>query len=321
MTRSRVTIHDVARLAGVSVGTVSRALNDRYGVNSGTRKEVLEAAKTLGYQPDPTARELSNRQPVTVGLSVAHGHKRLIPFFVLYLGHLLDAMADSGLRVRDVPTGEDGLPAESADAYVLLGAHSGDPRLEYLRAERIPHVLVGHFDGVSSIAADDVSGGRIAGEHLLALGHEHIVHLTGDLDSQSFSDRLAGLDQALREAGAPPPELVVCHELTALGAYRALISRLATDPPSAVFAATDELASGCVAAAEDLGLRVPEDLSVIGFDDMPEVGETLTTIRQDINELARQTVTLLLEGLRGELSRNVRLQVELVDRGTTARRR
>lgn len=113
----------------------------------------------------------------------------------------------------------------------------------------------------------------------------------------------------------------MCHELTALGAYRALIGRLATDPPSAVFAATDELASGCVAAAEDLGLRVPEDLSVIGFDDMPEVGETLTTIRQDINELARQTVTLLLEGLRGELSRNVRLQVELVDRGTTARRR
>lgn len=321
MTRARVTIHDVARLAGVSVGTVSRALNDRYGVNSATRRDVLEAAKTLGYQPDPTARELSNRQPVTVGLSVAQGHKRLIPFFVLYLGHLLDAMADSGLRVRDVPTGKDGLPAEPADAYVLLGAHSGDPRIDHLKAQRVPHVLVGHFDGVSSVAADDVTGGRLAGEHLLALGHERVLHLTGDLDSQSFADRLAGFEDALRDAGAPPPEVVVCRELTALGAYRALSSRLAVDPPTAVFAATDELASGCVAAAEDLGIGIPEDLSVIGFDDMPEVGEGLTTIRQDIRELARQTVTLLLEGLRGESERNVRLEVELVDRGTTAKRR
>jgi LacI family transcriptional regulator len=319
----RPTIRDVARHAGVSVGTVSRALNDRAGVHPDTRRRVRDAVAALGYAPDQAARELAIRRPVTVGLSVAHGHRRLTPFFVVFLEHLLDGLASSGLRVRDVPTGPDGLPTEETDAVVLLGAHPDDPRITHLQALGRPFVLVGHRDGVRSVAADDVAGGRLAAEHLLRLGHRSLLHVTGDPHGQAFGDRHRGFREALAAAlGADrTAPVLVCDDLTTLGAYRALRRYLADAPaPTAIFAATDELAVGCLAAAADLGLRVPHELSVIGFDDLPEIGAGLTTIRQDFGALARVTIDLLLEGLRGDPVRAVRLPVHLLARGTTAER-
>ncbi len=319
----RPTIRDVARHAAVSVGTVSRALNDRAGVHPETRRRVRDAVAALGYAPDEAARELAIRRPVTVGLSVAHGHRRLTPFFVLFLEHLLDGFASSGLRVRDVPTGPNGLPTEETDAVVLLGAHPDDPRIAHLQVLGRPFVLVGHRDGVRSVAADDVAGGRLAAEHLLRLGHRSLLHVTGDPHGQAFGDRHRGFREALaaaRDPAATAPVLV-CDDLTTLGAYRALRRYLADAvAPTAIFAATDELAVGCLAAAADLGLRVPHELSVVGFDDLPEIGEGLTTIRQDFGALARVTIDLLLEGLRGDPVRAVRLPVHLLARGTTAER-
>lgn len=325
-TVGRPTIRDVARHAFVSVGTVSRALNDRAGVHPDTRRRVRDAVAALGYAPDEAARELAIRRPVTVGLSVAHGHRRLIPFFVLFLEHLLDGLASSGLRVRDVPTGPDGLPTEETDAVVLLGAHPDDPRIGYLQRAGRPFVLLGHRDGVRSVAADDVAGGRLAAEHLLRLGHRSLLHVTGDPHGQAFADRHRGFREALAapadgRAAVPVAPVLVCDDLTALGAYRALRAYLAdAAPPTAIFAATDELAVGCLAAAADLGLRVPHDLSVVGFDDLPEIGVGLTTVRQDIGALARVTIDLLLEGLRGDPVRAVRLPVHLLARGTTTER-
>ncbi len=314
------TIRDVARVAQVSVGTVSRALNERAGVHPDTRQRVREAVARLGYAPDRAARELSVRRPITVGLSVAYGHRRLIPFFVLFLEHLHDGLANSGLTIRDVPTGPDGLPLETTDALVLLGAHPDDPRIAHLHAKRRPFVLVGHRQGVRSVAADDVGGGRLAAEHLLRLGHRELLHVTGHPHSQAFADRLRGFREAA-DAAAASASVLVCDDLTPLDGYRALMRHLDAHPaPTALFAATDELAVGCLAAAADRGLRVPHDLSVVGFDDMPEIGDGLTTVRQDIGELARVTVELLHEGLRGEPVRSVRLPVHLLARRTTAER-
>jgi LacI family transcriptional regulator len=316
----RPTIRDVGHLAGVSVGTVSRALNERAGVHPDTKRRVQEAVARLGYAPDRAARELSVRRPNVVGLSVAHGHRRLIPFFVLFLEHLHDGLANSGLTIRDVPTGPDGLPVESTDALVLLGAHPDDPRIAHLQALGRPFVLVGHREGVRSVAADDVAGGRLAAEHLLRLGHRSLLHVTGHPHSQAFADRHRGFRDAVAAAGLASSTLV-CDDLTPLDAYRALMRHLDTQPtPTAIFAATDELAVGCLAAAADRGLRVPHDLSVVGFDDMPEIGDGLTTVRQDIGELARVTVELLHEGLRHEPVRSVRLPVHLLARRTTAER-
>jgi len=338
VTTARPTIRDVATAASVSIGTVSRVLNGRSGVHPATRRRVTQAVDALGYDPDRAARELSNRRPITVGLSVARGHKRLIPFFVLFLEHLLDELATGGLRVRDVPTNADGLPSYETDALILLGAHPDDPRITHLQAVGKPFVLVGHRQGVRSVAADDVAGGRLAAEHLIRLGHVKLLHVTGDLHSQAFVDREAGFSQAVTEAGLEEPRLVECDDLTALGAYRAVRQAIegsgarGTNPStgsvvvgrggySAIFAATDEMAVGCLAAMSDLGLRVPADVSIVGFDDMPEIGEALTTVRQDIANLARVTVELLKEGLRGESVRSARLPVQLIVRGTSAERR
>ena len=321
-TRGRATIRDVALAAGVSIGTVSRALNERSGVHPATRRRVLDTAIALAYDPDRAARELSNRRAVSVGLSMAYGYRRLTPFFALFLEHLSAHLAMSGLRVDDLPTGADGLPVGDADAFVLLGAHPDDPRIGHLQREGRPFVLVGRHPGVRCVAADDETGGRLAAEHLLRLGHTDVRLVTGQPHAQAMADRSRGFTAAVADAGAPSPVGLVAEDGSALGAYRVLRAHLeAGARPTAVFAASDEMAAGCVAAAADLGLRVPADLSVIGFDDLPEIGEGLTTVRQDFAALARETVALLHEALRGDAARSVRLPVTLISRGTTAERR
>lgn len=320
--RGRPTIRDVAAEVGVSVGTVSRAMNERSGVHPDTRRRVLDAAARLGFDPDRAARELSVRRAVSVGLSMAHGYRRLTPFFALYLEHLSTHLALGGLRVDDVPSGPDGLPVRDADAFVLLGAHPDDPRLTELTRRGTPFVLVGRHPEVRCLAADDEAGGRIAAEHLLRLGHRELGLVLGPTHGQAMADRRRGFVAALEAAGVAPATEVVAPDGSALDAYRALRAQFAGGVrPTAVFAASDEMATGCIAAAADCALRVPSDLSVVGFDDMPEIGEGLTTVRQDIAALARETVSLLHEALRGEPARSLLLPVRLISRGTTAQRR
>ncbi|HET8984345.1 MAG TPA: LacI family DNA-binding transcriptional regulator, partial [Trueperaceae bacterium] len=214
-------------------------------------------------------------------------------------------------------------PAEPMDAYMLFGSHADDPRITDLQRRGVPFVLVGQRDGVRSVAADDIDGGRQAAEHLLRLRHTQAVHVTGDRGSQAMGDRADAFLAAYAAAGAPSPRLVDCDALSALGAYRAMARDLGEGQRdyTAIFAATDELATGVITALSDAGVRVPGDVSVIGFDDMPEVGDHLTTIRQDIAAVARMAVELLHEALAGEPVRRVRVPVSLVVRGTTAERR
>jgi len=143
------------------------------------------------------------------------------------------------------------------------------------------------------------------------------------MSNQAFQDRHRGYCTALEEANIPVrPELMLGGDFTSLGGYRAIRRALEKGLEfSAVFAASDEMAIGIIAALEDAGLKVPVDVSVVGFDDLPEIGEELTTIRQDIAKLAATTVTLLKEGLAGKPVRQERLPVQLIVRGTTTRRR
>jgi len=324
---ARTTIQDVARATGVSIGTVSRAINNRAGVNPNTRLRVLEAAAALGFEADRAARELSIRRPITIGLTVAHGYRRLTPFFILFSERLHAHLGRNGLRLDDIPSGTDGLPLRDAGAFVLLGAHPDDPRIDHLQHLRRPFVLVGHHQGVRCIASDDEQGGRLAAEHLLRLGHKRLIHVRSDPHSQASADRARGFHGALDEAGIHGAPTLISEDGSALGAYRTLRRHLeslaaAGEPlPTALFAGSDELASGCIAAASDLGVRVPFDLSVVGFDDLPEIGEHLTTIHQDFDALAQGTLTLLHEAIDAQPVRSVRLSVNLLSRGTTAERR
>lgn len=320
---SRATIGEVARLAGVSTGTVSRVLNNRTGVHARTRQLVMNAMQSLEYRPDQAARELSFRQSTKVGLSIGLGSRRLIPFFMLFLEYLITELQADGYRLEEIPTRKDGLPERLTDAMILHGAHDDDPRIAYLQKQKIPFVLVGHSEGVRWVMPDDYNGGLEATRHLLRLGHKNILHVSGLMNNQTFHDRYRGFQDALKEAGIKAKrEWLLDGDFTTLSSYRAVRKTYEKgSKASAIFAASDEMALGAIAALEDVGLRVPLDVSVVGFDDLPEISEKLTTVRQDIQAIAARAVTLLKEGLRNEPVRHELIPVQLMVRGTTARRR
>ncbi|HNQ98810.1 MAG TPA: LacI family DNA-binding transcriptional regulator [Trueperaceae bacterium] len=324
----RATIQQVAEHAGVSIGTVSRVLNSRAGVSQATRERVRASIRALAFRPDHVARALS-KAPLRVGLSLASGTRRLTPFFMLFLEHLIARLQQDGYRFEEVPAGRDGLPEWLPNGVILHGAHEDDPRLAYLRDQGVPFVLVGRAPGVRWVAPDDHDGGLQATRHLLALGHREILHLGGLMGHQAFQDRYGGYLQALDEAGiGPRRDWLLDGGFTTLGGYRAVRRAFESGCAcTAVFAASDEMALGAIAALEDLGLTVPLDVSVVGFDDLPEVAdalripEGLTSVRQDIAHITATAVTLLQEGLNGAPIRSETVPVQLMARGTTARRR
>lgn len=324
----RPTIQQVADLAGVSIGTVSRVLNRRPGVSPDTQERVLASIKQLDYRPDLAARSLS-KAPLHIGLSLAANTRRLTPFFMVFLEHLIARLQQGGFRFEEVPARADGLPAWLSSAVILHGAHEDDPRLDYLEGEGTPFVLVGRATGRRWVAPDDRAGGHAATRHLIALGHTEILHLGGLMSHQAFQDRYGGYLEALTAAGiAHRRDRLLDGSFTTLGAYRAVRRAFEAGTDStAIFAASDEMALGAIAALQDLGLSVPLDVSVVGFDDLPEVAEGLnvpgglTTVRQDIERITATAVTLLIEGLQGRPVRNETVPVQLVARGTTARRR
>jgi LacI family transcriptional regulator len=319
----RITIQEVAAKAGVSTGTVSRVLNNRKGVKALTKHLVEATIHQLGYKPDQAARELSFGQTPRIGLSIASGSPRLIPFFMLFLEYLIDELQTDGYRLQEIPTGATGLPEHLTDGMILFGAHDDDPRIPYLQKNKIPFVLVGHSEGIRWVMPDDYQGGLEATRHLIRLGHQDILHVSGLMSNQAFHDRHRGYLEALTEAGLQPnAKFLLDGQFTTLGAYRAV--RKAYEHGlrfSALFAASDEMAVGSIGALEDVGLKVPLDVSVVGFDDLPEIGEKLTTVRQNIRVLAARAVTLLKEGLQGKAVRHEIVPVQLVVRGTTARKR
>ena len=317
----RPTIQDVAQTAGVSTGTVSRVLNGRPGVKASTKTAVLAAVRRLEYRPDAAARQLSGGRAKRIGFHVPAGSGRFLPFYTLFEKYLVGGFREEGYRLENLPSRPDGLPERLADGVVLFGVHDDDPRIPFLAAQGVPFVLEGHADGQRWVRADDYSGSRQATEHLVRLGHTEILHLSGDPSGQAAFDRFRGYRDVLADAG-----LAALNPLdggfTVLGGYRAIRRALAAGAHfSAVFAASDEMARGAIAALEDAGLGVPRDVSVVGFDDLPEFGEGLTTVRQDIKRIAKTAMTLLQEGLAGRPVRHEAVPVQLVVRGSTARRR
>jgi DNA-binding LacI/PurR family transcriptional regulator len=328
------TIRDVARRANVGVGTVSRVLNSSPSVRETTRQRVLAAIAELDYSPSPTARRLSLRKTLTIAV--------IVPFFTRpsYVERLrgVEAMiAESeydlilfnvetpGKRdqvFRDVPRRErvDGL------MIISLSPHNEDVD-RFLRAE-VPTVLIdAHHPRLSRAIVDDEAGGRIATQHLIDLGHRRIGYVSDLLENPfnfvSSQNRYTGYRRALEEAGIP--FRAEYHQQGEHGRHQACVMAHAllslADPPTAIFAASDIQAMGVLEAAQDLGLVVPQDLSIIGYDDI-EIAEYLglTTVHQRLFESGREAVRLLLDSIDNPSTEPVRsvLQPELMVRNTTA---
>jgi DNA-binding LacI/PurR family transcriptional regulator len=329
-----ITIRDVAKRAGVGVGTVSRVLNNSPSVREVTRQRVLTAIEELDFYPSPLARRLSLGKTLTIG-AVAPFFTR--PSFVERLRGVEAALADTeyDLLVYNVETPEKRdrclleIPrSRRVDGVLLVAFPPSDEDVERFAAAGLPLVLINDSpDSLSRVMVDDVKGGYMATRHLLELGHRKVAYISDPLitpfNFTSSRYRYQGYRQALDEYEVPfRPEY---HQSDEHGREqaRAMTHRLLAldDPPTAIFAASDTQAMGALEAAQDIGLRVPEDLSVIGYDDV-EVAEYLhlTTIRQLLFVSGVEGIKLLLDSIAAPppTPRQVLLPIELIVRNTTA---
>ncbi|HET7558525.1 MAG TPA: LacI family DNA-binding transcriptional regulator [Limnochordia bacterium] len=320
----KVTIREVARACGVSPATVSKVLNGyKTGTSEATRARVRAAAERLGYRADPHARNLP-RGLHYIGISYPNHVPFPLeqPYHYLLQDALRGALSDGGYRL--VLGHEDWGPAGDAahpwrtqvEAVVLLETWAGDLRSRRLDALGLPHVAVGKDAGNYWVDVDNRGGIQGAVEHLLGLGHRDIAFLAGDAASFAASERLAGAHQAL--AAATQAQLhVLPSDFTEVAGYRSTQQALRTGLRfSALIGVCDRTAVGALMALADAGLRVPEDVSVVGFDDLVD-GERyqLTTIRQPLARVAEE-ITGWLAGDRERLRGGLILPVELVRRAS-----
>ena len=325
------TIARVAQEAGVGVGTVSRVINGSASVSEATRRRVLDVVAELGYEPNATARALSTGRTRSVGV--------IAPFFtrssvIERLRGVAPLLAGSGyqLILFDVESPEQRDEAFRSligriDGLLSFSLAPSEGDLARLTAAGVPVVLVDQaHHSLPTVTVDDVEGGRLATSHLLELGHRRVAFAGDTLDgvhgASASSRRCVGYQRALGDAGVPVrPELVKLrpHGREAAAITRDLL-RLA-DPPTAVFAASDLQALAVVEAAQALGARVPDDLSVVGFDDVELARYAgLTTVAQPLEASGTRGAELLLAALEGEGVQELeqKLPLELVVRDTTA---
>ena len=299
-------IFDVARLAGVSHQTVSRVVNNLPNVRPATRQRVEDAIKQLRYRPSTAARSLVTRRSRTIGL-ITTGNPDYGPSSTLlgfneaarqarYLVSISSMLETDAASMRQAV---ELLLSQNVEAIVLIAAHRG--ALEAIQGIDlgVPLVAVESSGrvGFHSVSIDQFRGAHAATQHLVELGHRSILHIAGPADSMDATERVRGWRSALSENGLVALEPLIGDWSPASGFH--LGQQLATaDNFTAIFAANDQMALGAIHALANAGVRVPHDVSIIGFDDIPEAehfSPPLTTIRQDFAELGRTVMSTLLE--------------------------
>ena len=307
------TIRDVAREAGVSVTTASRAFNNKDDVHPDTRQRVLAAAQRIGYAPNLVARGLVLGKSGALGAIIADSAN---PVYTEALRGIESVVNRAGYGLLLCNAGESQeqslrcltmLQNNRVEGVLLTPVQSDWRDVRLLQAAGIPFVLVlRHALGVETdyVIPDHVRGGYLVCRHLLALGHRRLGHIAGPLYLSSAQGRLAGYRQALAEAGLPYDEaLMDVAPFTIAGGYAAgqrLLER--ADRPTAIFAGNDLQAIGALKAARQLGLRVPEDLALAGGDDIPlleMLDPPLTTFHVPLFEIGARAAEVLLEKLAG----------------------
>ena len=323
-------IRDVARVAGVSHQTVSRVLNGHPSIRDTTRVRVTEAMAELRYRPNRAARMLVTSRSRTLGVLLASSPSNYGP--AQSVAAVEDAARESGYSVTIATVGTaDRLSVEAAVDHLLAQSVEGvvvvapqQQVVDVLRDQPLDLPFVSLQSAIGSdgrtFSVDQVAGARLAAVHLVALGHRAIGHLAGPPDWIEAAARRRGFEDAVAAADLP---VVPVHagDWSADSGFEAGRALLA-EGPTAVFAANDQMALGLIHAAHAVGLHVPDDLSVVGFDDIPEAAHllpALTTVRQDFAELGRRSVAELLASLgAGHPPYGGSVEPELVVRASTA---
>jgi LacI family transcriptional regulator len=339
-----ITLEEIARHAGVSRSTVSRVMNDHPNVDRETRSHVLAVAERLNYHPNIAARGLAaGGRTHIIGIVIPTGVSNLFadPYFPLLIQGIASAcnandhsvmlwIAEQGYErsaLRRIVQG--GL----IEGVVLASALMDDPIFEALVKRGLPFVMVGRHPDNDTVSYVDIDNRRSAREvvtHLLRFGHERIATISGPRNMIAGSDRLQGyLDALVDRKIAPNPDLIVEGDFSEESGYAAMQQLLLRSPaPDAVFAASDAMAVGALRALHQAGKRIPDDIAVAGFDDIPFAARTqppLTTVRQPIQRMGAMAAETLMELISSHDNRPRRiiLPTELVIRascGSTMRR-
>jgi len=328
----RPRINDIARSLGLSKATVSRALNGKPDVDPATRRRVVAAASEFGYVASSTARALSTGRFYTLGLLVP---TLTWPWMLEVLRGVADVVEHSTYSLMLYTTARGAVaereflsrvgPAGGIDGLILIVPPGMLPHIGELARGGMPVVVIddrGHHPEFPAVATTNSEGGRQAAEHLLILGRRRIAMINGPTEYGCNRDRFAGYRRALEEAGvAFDPDLVEDGEFTEEGGVaatgRLIDAGVAFD---AVFAASDLMAIGAMRALREAGRQVPDDVAVVGFDDIPAAAQAhppLTTIRQPLYEMGRAATEMVMAAVDGQaIDTRLELPTSLVVRGS-----
>jgi len=329
------TLEEIGRLANASRSTVSRVINGQSGVSGETRDRILQVIAQTGYQPNAAARSLAARRSHVLGLVIPLAVHFLFadPYFPRLIQGISQACNrhDYTLSLYLFQTADEErsiyprvLRTGFVDGVILSSTQLDDPLIPQLVENQVPFVVVGRPSNAPKAHYVDVEnseGAFAAATHLVRLGYQRIATITGPLNAVAGMDRLEGYTRALQERGRElDPTLIVSGDFTEAGGYTAMC-QLLPHQPDAVFAASDIMAAGALRAIREAGLTVPQDMALVGYDDMNPASLSdlpLTTVRQPIRQLGMQAVEMLIDVLRNGLTppRRLILPTDLVIRSS-----
>jgi len=311
-----MTIRDVAEMARVSKGTVSKVLNGAPGVGEQTRQRVLKLIQELDFHPNATARGLAARQSNTLGFIIPHTGRYTLTstFWPVLLISVTEEATRLGRNVLLSTTRTEGdidsafrsiLKGRRIDGAVIGAEMFGEVQLAELLVKSMPFVMVGRSPHLAThyVDVDNRCGARMAAEHLVGLGHTSIAMLAGPQQLPYVLERVQGFREVLKEKGLPEPVIAHCAydpEETASGVKRILHGER---PPTALFLAAGDFVVGALRTCQDAGLTVPRDISLISFDDhpfFPHLVPPITAICQPLQEMGKAAVEMLFQLIAGE---------------------
>jgi LacI family transcriptional regulator len=331
-----ITIKDVAERAGVHASTVSRVINNnqRSSIREKTRLKILEAIRELGYRPNSIARNLRLKTSDAIGMLIPDITNPLFPEVIKGVESLA---SENDLSITLCNTDDNPekelkiirfLLGRMVDGFLLASVHMRDETIEEVDKSGLPYVMVNRGnrkDAGARVVPDNAAGARLAVQHLVSLGHKKIAHIAGFLYTDTGIERLEGYRKTLNLANIPfNPDYMVETGYKEADGYKAMSKMLRlADRPTAVFAANDLLAMGAILAIHEKGLRVPEDISVVGFDDIwvaDRITPALTTVKIPLYKMGYLAMSMLLNKMKDIPVEQERILLEpsLVVRRSTA---
>jgi len=331
----KTTIYDVAKAAGVSIATVSKVINGKGRISEQTRKKVLQVIERLNYQPNVIASALTGKSTYTIGLLIPDLAN---PFFSELARNIEDRGHELGYNLFICSTDYDPqkernyvelMKRKNVDGIILASGFEQENNLKALLEEQFPvSVVARDFPGlpVNTVCIDDFHGGYEAASHLIGLGHKKIAIIARNV--RSNRERMRGYAQAMKDHRIhyDYPFEYVKESNVASGKYVADKYLRSSDPPTAIFACNDLLAIGAIQAAKEHGLKVPEDLSIVGFDDTVFASITeppLTTVAQPIKKMGQEAMNVMINEIQGKATDKLKIVLipRLVVRNSTAERK